>query len=183
MRLCECPRPIADTLTRDRLRCAGCGGWRPNGSPLSRVDFERWASEASDLLEASVTEYAWIPGQLYGLRSRGSGPTARGSHSDPTLVQVEDERRDRARGYAALAACLIKRVHNELRDLDDAVGETKLALSFGPRVKVDYVVREVVCGTCHGAGRVSVVPEGRVDLEAPHAAQRRRWARGDGVPL
>lgn len=182
MLICVCPRPIRDAITRDRLRCAGCGGWTPNGSPLSRVDFTKHSDEAASLLENATAEYAWLEGTLYGLQRHGTGSGRTSGPSDPTGAQVASEGLDRGRSWAALASRLLQRALAELQRVDEAVGEARYAIDRGPVAKVDYAPTDMPCPRCKGLGRLAVVPEGRRDLAEAHAAASRRRARGEGVP-
>lgn len=179
MRPCPCPRPQRDA--RDRLRCSLCGGWAAAGTPLTRSDFTRAAEEATSLLENAVAEYAWLEGALYGLQRRGSlGPSS--GTSDPTGVQVAAQGLDRARSWASLASRLLARALEELQRVDEAVGEARYAVDYGPPVKVDHVSRGVPCPKCKGAGRLPVIPEGRPDLVRAYAAAGQRAERGEAVP-
>lgn len=182
MKSCACPRP--QRSTQDRLRCSLCGGWSAAGAaPFSRVDFTQAGEEAASFLENAVAEYAWLEGALYGLQSRGNGSGRTSGPSDPTGALAGSEGHDRARSWAALASRLLRRAVDELQRVDEAVGEARYAIDQGPPVKVDYVTRDLPCPRCGGSGRLAVVPEGREDLAAAHAAKGRRVKRKEDVPL
>lgn len=156
----------------DPLRCSRCGGWTPHRS-LPAVDrVSLLAGEAASLAAKLAADYAWAHsiGLAPGRRQEPGGRS--GGHSDTTGGVIADDTHIIVRAYATIAARLLEQAVRALRSADEAIGDALLAAE--PPGPADHTPAPF-----HDP---ATLYPGRPDLEAAHAAQDRRIARGEGVP-
>ena len=170
----RCPAgPLRDTAAPNQLRCHRCGGWTPHGGLPSPERVTILVAEAISLLTelalAPKQNYRWAHGVAFDPTRRSNGGGARTGHGDPTGARVADPRRAMVRDAAIVAARLLERAVRDLRNADDAIGQALFAAE--PPGPADHVQAPF-----HDPA--SLFP-GRPDLEDSHAAQGRRWGRGE----
>lgn len=173
MRLCQCPAPPRSTTALEHLRCLRCGQWTPHRRLVSVDRAAGLTNEIVSLATKIADDYGWVHDLAHDPTRRGHGNGHNPDVADPTLELVlAGERRPQIAAYATIAARLLERALSALRTADEAIGDALYCAE--PPGPADHTPAPF-----HDP---ATLYPGRPDLEAAHAAQVRRRARGEGTP-